>query len=136
VIADIGFCSIGGKTGREAAVPDRAGRILRSVVGGKLWPMCKLQGKQFLTAYFGIINCMYFQIMWINDQVIATSVGHFAAWMFGVHHKDPSLGSCMSRVHEGTVCGALIDYDFAVDVKHGIIERTSSIPFMSLDLLK
>jgi hypothetical protein len=39
--------------------PVIAGRVLRSMVSGKLYKMKTLVRAHFLTAFFGIVNCMY-----------------------------------------------------------------------------
>ncbi|KAI0064345.1 hypothetical protein BV25DRAFT_1914541 [Artomyces pyxidatus] len=99
------------------------GRVLRLFVSEELYPITELMGKAFVRAWLEIVKC------------------HYALWTLGIQHCDPSLNNLMvRRQHDGTPVGVLNDWDLAhiqgFAPTLGTLEKTGTLPFMPLDLLK
>ncbi|ETW83210.1 hypothetical protein HETIRDRAFT_439698, partial [Heterobasidion irregulare TC 32-1] len=96
----------------------RATRILRLAVFLKLDPIIALGGEEFMKAYLDCVRC------------------HFALWTLGIQHSDLSLSNVMINDQKR---GILNDWDLATIEgisKHDGCDRTGTVPFMALDLLK
>ncbi|GLB44606.1 hypothetical protein LshimejAT787_1702330 [Lyophyllum shimeji] len=94
-------------------------RTTRLVVSQKAQPLTTLAGSQFIKSWLEAAKC------------------HAFLWKHGVEHGDPSLWNIMYSVQHR--CGVLADYDLSV-FRHlprvlGT-DRTGTIPFMALDLLR
>ncbi|CAL1699788.1 unnamed protein product [Somion occarium] len=97
-----------------------AGRVLRDHLIERLQNMMTLRPRLFMSAWLQIVKCHYF------------------IWECGVQHSDISEGNVMYRSKGNGIYGVLNDWDLATirDRKdHGGLERTGSMPFMSLHLL-
>lgn len=70
-------------------------------------------------------------------------VGHYLIWRMGIAHNDISLSNLMCTERNGHIVGILNDFDLAGFMEPGARnpekmgwERTGSIAFMSMDVLK
>lgn len=70
-------------------------------------------------------------------------VGHYLIWRMGIAHNDISLSNLMCTERNGHDVGVLNDFDLATVMEPGSRypekkgwERTGSIPFLAMDLLK
>ncbi|KAL1713215.1 hypothetical protein EV715DRAFT_212147 [Schizophyllum commune] len=100
-----------------------AHRGLRSITTEHLEPLHKLQGWNFIDAWF---QC---------------AEAHYLAWTHGIHHQDPSLNNLMYRGRrDGKICPVINDWDLAVDASapqtHTGLERTGTMQFMTLARLQ
>lgn len=75
--------------------------------------------------------------------IVSQYVGHFLLWMMGIAHNDISLSKLLCTERNGRIVGILNDFDLAGFMKPGVRnpekrgwERTGSIAFMAMDLLK
>ncbi|KJA25249.1 hypothetical protein HYPSUDRAFT_37739, partial [Hypholoma sublateritium FD-334 SS-4] len=94
-------------------------RTLRVVVSEELVPLTSQTGKSFVDAWLDAVTC------------------HAFLWKHGVEHSDPSLWNVM--YHPGRKCGVLTDFDLSVIAWLNRVpgtDRTGTIPFMALDLLR
>ncbi|KAG2046754.1 hypothetical protein BDR06DRAFT_1014464 [Suillus hirtellus] len=93
--------------------------ILTRITSRELIPITKLFGKEFLTAWWQIVNC------------------HHALWKIGVHHRDASTSNLTEYRTHGQFTGVLNDYDLSLFQRDSpnSPERTGTVPFMALDLL-
>lgn len=80
-----------------------------------------------------------------TDQVAIGSkcVGHYLLWREGIAHNDISLSNLLCTKRNGHIIGILNDFDLAGFMEPGVRnpekrgwERTGSIAFMAMDLLK
>ncbi|KAG1865701.1 hypothetical protein C8R48DRAFT_772696 [Suillus tomentosus] len=94
-------------------------RILTIITSRELIPITKLFGKEFLTAWWQIVNC------------------HHALWKIGVHHQDASPSNLTGYRTHSQFTGVLNDYDLSLFQRDSpnSLERTGTVPFMALDLL-
>ncbi|KAL1692702.1 hypothetical protein GGG16DRAFT_50821 [Schizophyllum commune] len=109
-----------------------AHRGLRSITTEHLKPLHKLQGWNFIDAWF---QC---------------AEAHYLAWTHGIHHQDPSLDNLMYRGRRDSplrrdgrskacplldICPVLNDWDLAVDASapqtHTGLQRTGTMQFMA-----
>ncbi|CAL1716200.1 unnamed protein product [Somion occarium] len=95
-------------------------RTLNVIISEWLEPLWKLPPYNFTLAWYDIVRC------------------HFAMWIAGVKHCDPSEGNMLYREKGNKNHGVLNDWDLG-SVEglndHKGLERTGTVPFMSLDLL-
>lgn len=73
----------------------------------------------------------------------ASLLGHYLLWRIGIVHGDISLSNLMYRQNRFDLVGMLNDFDLAAVVDPGTRsppktgwERTGTLPFMALDLLR
>ncbi|KAG1824081.1 hypothetical protein EV424DRAFT_735504 [Suillus variegatus] len=101
-------------------------RIIRIILLRKLDPITTLSDKEFLLAWWEVVKC------------------HRALWKRGVHHRDVSPSNLMGYRLRGRFIGVLNDFDLS-SIKESLssiqgspkgFERTGTVPFMALDLLK
>ncbi|KAH7920052.1 hypothetical protein BV22DRAFT_1074614 [Leucogyrophana mollusca] len=95
-------------------------RVLWIIVFRKLRPITELPEKEFLRAWWEIVLC------------------HYELWKEGIHHRDISESNLMYyRNAQGVAVGVLNDYDLSstTEGRQGD-ERTGTIPFMSVELLR
>ncbi|KAL1707864.1 hypothetical protein EV121DRAFT_198348 [Schizophyllum commune] len=117
---------------------EKSHRVLRSITTEHLEPLHKLQGWNFIDAWF---RC---------------AEAHYLAWTHGIHHQDPSLDNLMYRDRRDgqskacpllDICPALNDWDLAIDASilaidasapqtHTGLERTGTMQFMALARLQ
>jgi serine/threonine protein kinase len=98
---------------------EKGRRVFYIIVFRELRPITKLNGDDFLSAWWQIIVC------------------HYALWENGVHHRDISPSNLMVyRTSDGRWIGVLNDFDLSStrDTPSGQ-ERTGTVPFMALELL-
>ncbi|KAG1774509.1 hypothetical protein EV702DRAFT_1280603 [Suillus placidus] len=103
--------------GIDDAEPGR--RVFYIIVFRQLEPITKLNGDDFLSAWWQIVVC------------------HYALWENGVHHRDVSPSNLMVyKTSDGRWIGVLNDFDLSStrDTPSGQ-ERTGTVPFMALNLL-
>ncbi|CAL1715800.1 unnamed protein product [Somion occarium] len=95
-------------------------RTLNITISEWLLPLWKLPPYNFMLAWYDIVRC------------------HFAMWIAGVKHCDPSEGNMLYREKGNKNHGVLNDWDLS-SVEglsdHKGLERTGTVPFMSLELL-
>jgi len=75
----------------------------------------------------------------LRSSTNKVSSGHYRLWINGIHHGDISLNNLMYRVSPtGKVEGVLNDYDLASWDKFPTTnsDRTGTVPFMALELLR
>ncbi|KAI0054854.1 hypothetical protein BV25DRAFT_1788258, partial [Artomyces pyxidatus] len=65
---------------------------------------------------------------------------NYVLWKCGIQHRDPSANNLMfRRLPDETLVGVLNDWDLANiegSAPHTGLERTGTIPFMALELLR
>ncbi|KAL1663466.1 hypothetical protein GGF50DRAFT_116049 [Schizophyllum commune] len=94
-------------------------RVLRSITTAHLEPLHKLQGWNFIDAWF---QC---------------AEAHYLAWTHGIHHQDPSLNNLMYRgQRDGKICPILDDWDLAIEQTHTGLQRTGTMQFMAFARLE
>lgn len=66
------------------------------------------------------------------------SLGHYALWKGGIQHRDLSFSNLMLRTRDGVHFGVINDWDLSIieDESKELGERTATIPFLAMDLLK
>ncbi|KAG1796393.1 uncharacterized protein HD556DRAFT_299238 [Suillus plorans] len=111
---------------KALGIDDAGSRVLYIIVFKKLEPITTLSGKKFLLAWWEVVKC------------------HRALWKRGVHHRDVSPNNLMGYRLRGRFISVLNDFDLSSmkDLLSSIqggprgFERTGTVPFMALDLLK
>lgn len=101
--------------------PKKGSRVLYIIVFRKLKHITELHGIKFFDVWQQCIKC------------------HVALWKGGVYHRDVSPGNLMWYEKDGKLIGVLNDYDLsslASDLGPRGNERTGTVPFMALELLK
>ncbi|KAL1693524.1 hypothetical protein GGG16DRAFT_49021 [Schizophyllum commune] len=105
-------------------------RVLRSITTAHLEPLHKLQGWDFIDAWF---QC---------------AEAHYLAWTHGIHHQDPSLNNLMYRGRrDGKICPVLNDWDLAINASvlainasaqqtHTGLQRAGTMQFMAFARLE
>ncbi|VDC02062.1 unnamed protein product [Peniophora sp. CBMAI 1063] len=108
----------------EPPSPLCVSRMPRLLFSERLRPITGLKGEEYLKAFLDII------------------LGHHIAWTNGgIYHCDLNLTNTVYRKEGGKVCGVLYDFDLvSTDFKsHDYterLERTGTLPYMTLDLLR
>ncbi|KAG8989870.1 hypothetical protein FRB94_013945 [Tulasnella sp. JGI-2019a] len=106
---------------QDKGTATNANRVLRLYLARKFEKIWDLGPEKLKEALFGAMHC------------------HLSLWMLGVHHRDISVDNIMYYIGEdGKTHGVLNDLDlacFATDQPLGN-ERTGTLPFMSLHLMK
>ncbi|CAL1714800.1 unnamed protein product [Somion occarium] len=95
-------------------------RTLNITISEWLSPLWQLPPPNFMLTWYEIVRC------------------HFAMWIAGVKHCDPSEGNMLFRTKDNENHGVLNDWDLSeVDDlnDHMGLERTGTIPFMAMELL-
>ncbi|KAG1897795.1 uncharacterized protein F5891DRAFT_505686 [Suillus fuscotomentosus] len=111
---------------KALGIDDAGSRVLYIIVFKKLEPITTLSGEKFLLAWWQAVKC------------------HRALWKRGVHHRDISPNNLMGYRLRGRFITVLNDFDLSSieDLLSSIqggpkgFERTGTVPFMALDLLK
>ena len=114
-------------------------RTLRLIVMKRLWPIYDLDGEQFWNAFWQCVMCMC-SLPCLYETTDTTTAGHYRLWVNGIRHGDISLTNLLYDlcVETGKPVGILNDFDLATWVDHSTTnnDRTGTIPFMAIDLLK
>ncbi|KAL1733706.1 hypothetical protein EV714DRAFT_281762 [Schizophyllum commune] len=115
-------------------------RVLRLITTEHLEPLHKLQGWNFIDAWF---QCAEGKHVYCAHARCA----HYLAWTHGIHHQDPSLDNLMYRNRDGKICPVLNDWDLAVDASilaidasapqtHTGLEMTGTMQYMAFARLE
>ena len=112
-------------------------RTLRLIVMKRLWPIYDLDGEQFWDAFWQCVMCMC-SLPCLRKTTDTTTAGHYRLWVNGIRHGDISLTNLLYDLCTGKPVGILNDFDLATWVDHSTTnhDRTGTIPFMAIDLLK
>jgi hypothetical protein len=116
-------------------------RCLRLLVVLKLHKIHELTQIEFVQAFLDCFLCSSYPSLRSFSLLIVFDKGHRKLWMAGVQHRDISLNNLMYyRADDCQVHGVLNDFDLAILRDEGEREvgtdRTGTLPFMAIDLLK
>ncbi|KAG2146760.1 hypothetical protein DEU56DRAFT_786259, partial [Suillus clintonianus] len=101
--------------------PTKGSHVLNILEFRKLQPITELHGIEFFDAWQQCIKC------------------HATLWRKGMYHRDVNPGNMMWYENDGKLIGVLNDYDLSSlvgDAGPRDNDRTGTVPFMALDLLR
>lgn len=128
------------------SIPAHA-RVRVWIVMPRLRAIHKLEPSQFMTVLWDSIRCKQAH-SFLNRLVLSLPnmfliIGHYLMWRSGIAHGDISLTNLMYRIVDSELVGMLNDFDLAAIMEPGARsppkigwERTGTLPFLALDLLR
>ncbi|KAG2142368.1 hypothetical protein DEU56DRAFT_733642 [Suillus clintonianus] len=99
---------------------ERDSRILEIIVSGKPFPLTKLNGDEFLSAWWQAVVC------------------HYTLWKHDIHHRDVNPGNLRVHRSDGRWIGVLNDHDLSSTQRNRPTgnEHIKAVPFVAIDLLE
>ncbi|KAF9225597.1 hypothetical protein BS17DRAFT_807208 [Gyrodon lividus] len=100
--------------------PVKGSRTLSILISRKLRSIKELTQDDMFKAWYQCVEC------------------HYTLWQAGIHHRDISCENLMYYMTDEGVMGVLNDFDVASLTNGGRLEneRTGTIPFMAIELLR